>query len=125
MGAGMPEIRVCKKGDIAEGGTRLVKNGPIEVGVIFHKGAYYAYRNLCPHQGGPACEGLRIPQVVEKIGEKGIHLGQDFDESDMHIICPWHGWEFHLKDGVHVIDKRQRLKKYPVVERGDDIYVSI
>jgi nitrite reductase/ring-hydroxylating ferredoxin subunit len=121
----MPEVRVCKKGDIAEGGTRLVKNGPVEIGVIFHNGAYYAYRNQCPHQGGPACEGLKMPQVVEKIGEKGVHLGQDFDVSDMHIVCPWHGWEFHLTDGVHVIDKRQRLKKYPVVERGDEIYVTV
>ena len=93
--------------------------------MIFHKGEYYAYRNVCPHQGGPACEGLKMPQVVEKIGDKGIHLGQDFDESDMHIVCPWHGWEFHLKDGTHVIDKRQRLKKFPVVERGGEIYVSV
>jgi len=61
------EIRVCKKGEIAEGGTRLVKSGPVEIGVIFSKGAYYAYRNVCPHQGGPACEGLKMPQVVEKI----------------------------------------------------------
>ena len=43
----------------------------------------------------------------------------------MHIVCPWHGWEFHLKDGCHVIDPRHRLKKYNVVERGDDIYVAI
>ena len=24
----------------------------------------------------------------------------------MHIVCPWHGWEFHLADGTHVIDRR-------------------
>jgi nitrite reductase (NADH) small subunit len=65
----MPELRVCKKGEIADGHTRLVKSGQLEIGVIFHKGEYYAYRNVCPHQGGPACEGLKIPQVVEKIGE--------------------------------------------------------
>ena len=121
----MAEIHVCKKGEIAEGGTRLVKSGPVEIGVIFHKGAYYAYRNQCPHQGGPACEGLKMPQVVEKLGEKGILLGQDFDESDMHIVCPWHGWEFHLKDGCHVIDNRHKLKKYNVIERGGDIYVAV
>lgn len=121
----MAEIRVCKKGEIADGGTRLVKSGNVEVGVVFSKGAYFAYRNLCPHQGGPACEGVKIPQVVEKIGEQGVHLGMDFDETDMHIVCPWHGWEFHLKDGCHVIDRRRRLQKYDVLERGDEIYVAI
>jgi nitrite reductase (NADH) small subunit len=121
----MSDVLVCKRGDIADGGTRLIKVGPVEIGVIHHKGKYFAYRNVCPHQGGPACEGLRMPQVVEKIGEKGIHLGQDFDEGDMHIVCPWHGWEFHLTDGTHVIDKRHRLRKYDVVERGDEIYVTV
>ena len=121
----MPEVLVCKKGEIADGGTCLLKVGEVEIGVICHKGQHYAYRNLCPHQGGPACEGLKLPQIVEKIGEKGIHLGQDWDESDMHIVCPWHGWEFHLSDGTHVIDKRHRLKKYDVVERGGEIYVTV
>ena len=60
-----------------------------------------------------------------QIGDKGVHLGMDFNEADMHIVCPWHGWEFHLKDGCHVIDPRHRLKKYDVVERGGEIYVAI
>jgi nitrite reductase/ring-hydroxylating ferredoxin subunit len=40
--------------------------------VIRHREKYYAYRNLCPHQGGPACEGLRMPQVVDQIGKGGV-----------------------------------------------------
>jgi nitrite reductase (NADH) small subunit len=119
------EVLICKKGEIADGDTRLVKAGAVEIGVIFHKGNYYAYQNLCPHQGGPACEGLKLPQVLETIGEQGVHLGMTFDEDDMHIVCPWHGWEFHLVDGTHVIDRRQRLRKFPVVENGDEIYVTV
>ena len=78
--------------------------GEFEIGVIRHDGKYYAYRNYCPHQGGPACEGVRMPQVVDVIGENGIFLGKTFDETDMHIVCPWHGYEFHLSDGYHVCD---------------------
>ena len=84
----MPEVLVCKDGEIAEGGVRLIRVGREEIGVIRHRDKYYAYRNLCPHQGGPACEGLRMPQVVDRIGEGGILLGQTFDEDDMHIVCP-------------------------------------
>jgi nitrite reductase (NADH) small subunit len=121
----VPDILICKKGEIAEGNTRLVKIGAVEIGVICYRGKHYAYQNRCPHQGGPACEGLKLPQVVENIGEQGVHLGMAYDEDDMHIICPWHGWEFHLADGTHVIDSRHRLRKYAVVEQGDEIYVTV
>ena len=121
----MGEIRVCAAGELNDGDTRLVQSGDVEVGVIFHRGRYYAYRNLCPHQGGPACEGLKLPQVVEHIGAGGVHLGQSFDEDDMHIVCPWHGWEFCLEDGTHAVDKRYRLTKYDVVQRGDEVYVVV
>jgi nitrite reductase/ring-hydroxylating ferredoxin subunit len=63
--------------------------------------------------------------VVDRIGEGGIYLGQAFDESDIHIVCPWHGYEYHLTDGTHVIDKRLRLKKYEVVTRDGGIYVAV
>ncbi len=121
----MAEMLVCKHGDIAEGGVRIVRDGTLEIGVIRHGGQYYAYRNHCPHQGGPACEGLRIPQIKELIDEKGVYHGKTYDENDMHIVCPWHGYEFHLSDGVHVADKRVRLQKFKVIERDGDVYVAI
>jgi nitrite reductase/ring-hydroxylating ferredoxin subunit len=93
--------------------------------VIRHGGKYYAYRNHCPHQGGPACEGLRMPQVKELIDENGVYHGKTFDHSDMHIVCPWHGYEFHLSDGVHVADKRLRLQKFEVIERNGEVYVAV
>jgi nitrite reductase/ring-hydroxylating ferredoxin subunit len=120
----MAELLVCKQGDIAEGGVRIVREGPLEIGVIRHGGRYYAYRNHCPHQGGPACEGLRMPQIKELIGEDGVYHGKTYDETDMHIVCPWHGYEFHLSDGVHVADKRMRLQKFQVIERDGDVYVA-
>ena len=121
----MADIPVCKENELADGAVRIVELGTLQVAVIRHDGKYFAYRNWCPHQGGPACEGLRMPQVVDKIGKGGVFLGQTFDEDDMHIVCPWHGYEFHLADGYHVIDKRLRLKKYEVVERGGEIFVAV
>src|SRR5262245_17243721 len=121
----MAEMLVCREGEIAEGGVRVVRAGKVEIGVIRHGGKYYAYRNLCPHQGGPACEGLRMPQVKELIDENGVYHGKTFDHSDMHIVCPWHGYEFHLSDGVHVADKRLRLQKFEVIERNGEVYVAV
>ena len=121
----MADVLVGKESEFSDGGVRLVKAGPVEIGVIRHKGKFYAYRNLCPHQGGPVCEGVKLPQVVDLIGDGGVYLGQSFDEDDLHIVCPWHGYEFHLSNGCHVADARVRLKKYEVVQRDGDIYVAV
>ncbi len=121
----MAEILVCREGEIAEGGCRLVRAGEVEIGVIHHAGKYYAYRNHCPHQGGPACEGLRLPQVEDVIDKQGSWHGQRFNEADMHIVCPWHGYEYHLADGTHVSNPRIRLQKFKVVERDGEVYVAV
>jgi nitrite reductase (NADH) small subunit len=121
----MPEIRVCKENELAEGAVRIVRIKELEIAVIRHGGAYFAYHNYCPHQGGPACEGVRMPQVVDRISDDGEYLGQGYDENDIHIVCPWHGYEFHLKDGVNVSDRRLKLKKFPVRERDGAVYVAV
>ncbi len=121
----MTQFRVCKSEELKEGTARIVTIKDIEVGLIRHKGSCYAYRNLCAHQGGPACEGLRIPQVVDVISADGTFVQQRFDEDDMHIVCPWHGYEYHLATGVHVADPRLKLQRFDVREREGDIYVAI
>lgn len=48
--------------------------------VIFNlDGEFYALENVCPHMGGPLGEG---------------------EIEGCTIICPWHGWQFDIKDGV-------------------------
>jgi nitrite reductase/ring-hydroxylating ferredoxin subunit len=120
----MAEIRVCAQGEIADGAVRIVNAGRLEIGVIRRAETYYAYRNLCPHQGGPACEGLRMPGVRAVI-ENGIFQGQTFDEDDVHIVCPWHGYEFHLADGSNVCDPKIKLQRFDVVQRDGAVYVVV
>jgi nitrite reductase/ring-hydroxylating ferredoxin subunit len=121
----MAEVHVCAHNELADGSVRIVRIKELEVAVIRHSGAYYAYQNYCPHQGGPACEGVRMPRVVDELDSEGNVVGQGFDESDVHIVCPWHGYEFHLSTGVHVGDPRVRLRRFNVVERDGGVYVNI
>ena len=121
----MADVFVCRNGDLPEGGVRVIQTGLVEIGIFYRGGRYYAYQNLCPHQGGPACEGVQMPQVIDVIGEDGSYLGQTYDENDIHIICPWHSYEFHLSDGTHVADKTLRLKKYEIVQRDGAVYVVV
>ena len=98
----MPDVLVCKDNELADGAVRIVQLGQLEVAVIRQGGKYYAYRNLCPHQGGPVCEGVRMPRVIDVIGADGLFKGQGYDQDDIHIVCPWHGYEFHLTTGENV-----------------------
>src|SRR5262249_14698977 len=51
----MAEWFVAKISEFADGERRIVTAGKREIGVFHKGGAYYAYSNVCLHQGGPAC----------------------------------------------------------------------
>jgi nitrite reductase/ring-hydroxylating ferredoxin subunit len=118
----MPECFVAKASELKDGDRRIVIAGAHEIGVFCKDGTYYAYSNTCVHQGGPACEGIMINRVVDVIGADRTYQGQIFGD-EVHFVCPWHGYEYDLKTGTCVGDRRLRLKKYEVVQRGEDIFV--
>ena len=55
------------------------------------EGEFYAYSNFCLHQGGPACEGLTIAKVEERMRPDKTSKGLYFSDTEMHFVCPWHG----------------------------------
>ena len=118
----MAEWFVAKASELADGDRRIVTAGRHEIGVFRTGGAYYAYSNTCLHSGGPACEGLLINGVVDVIAADRTYQGQTFSD-DLHFVCPWHGYEYDMKTGECVGDRKLKLRKYDVVQRGEDIYV--
>ena len=118
----MAEQFVAKLSEFKEGDRRIVFANNMEIGVFRQDGQFYAYSNTCLHQGGPACEGLIIAKVEEKILADGTSRGLYFSENELHFVCPWHGYEYDLRTGEFAADRRQRLKKFQVVQRGDDVY---
>ena len=121
--AEMNEIFVVKASDFGDGDRRIVKTAKGDIGVFHHRGEYYAYSNTCVHSGGPACEGVMIPRVLDVISEDRTYQGQIFSEEEMHFVCPWHGYEYELKTGECVGNRKLKLRSYSVVRRGDDIFV--
>lgn len=119
------EVLVFRSDELKEGTTRVVAIGDVEIGVIRHKGICFAYRNICPHQGGPVCDGMLMPQVEDVIDRDGLFVCQKFNEDDLHIVCPWHGYEYKVTTGEHVVDPTVRLDRYDVIEREGSIYVRL
>jgi nitrite reductase/ring-hydroxylating ferredoxin subunit len=120
---GMAEKFVGKASEFNDGERRIVFVGDNEIGVFRNAGQFYAYSNFCLHQGGPACEGLTIAKVEERLGPDKTSLGLFFSSDDMNFVCPWHGYKYDMKTGECVSDGRLKLRKYKVVQKGDDIYV--
>jgi nitrite reductase/ring-hydroxylating ferredoxin subunit len=119
----MAEQYVGKVGEFKDGDRRIIFAGDNEIGVFRHEGQFYAYSNFCLHQGGPACEGLTIAKVEERLLPDKTSQGLCFSESEMHFVCPWHGYEYDMKTGECVSDRKLKLRKYKVVEKGDEVYV--
>ncbi len=134
--------RVASLEEIPEGGCKIVKitrgKSGVELGVFRLSGQFYAYRNICPHAGAPVCEGkiagtTRPSRVYE----------YDYTEDIRVVRCPWHGWEFDIRTGRHLVDERMKLKAidvavgpageepaenleaYPVEVEGTAVYVLL
>ena len=118
----MAEFFVAKSTEMKDGDRRIVNAGRREIGVFHKDGTYYAYSNTCLHQGGPACEGMMINNVIDVIDKDHTYHGQTYGD-EMHFVCPWHGYEYDLKTGECIGDRKQKLRKFEIVKRGDDIYV--
>ena len=119
----MPEVFVSRIDDFAEGDRRIVFHGGLEIGVFHWRGNFYAYENLCLHQGGPCCEGVIMHKVEDVLAPDKTWLGQKFSADEAHFVCPWHGYEYDIRTGECVGNRKLRLKSFEVLRRGDELYV--
>ena len=65
-------------------------------------GEFYALDGVCPHQGGALGRGKLCGTVV---------------------TCPWHGWQFDVRDGTHQINPKIVQPKFEVRVEGDGVFV--
>ncbi len=117
-------IVVGRSGDIEDGGRAVISVDGEEIGVFRVRGRLYAWSNYCAHLGGPVCQGLIVNRVVEVIDEGKRSLGDHFTD-ELHLVCPWHGYEYDVTTGQHPGDPRIRLRQYNVLERDGDILVEL
>ena len=121
----MAEILVFAKDELADNDVKIVQVGAVEIGIFRKADRYYAYRNLCAHQGGAVCEGMRIPKVEIELDSEKKFRRHNFNTEEMHFVCPWHGWEFKLETGEAAADPKIRLRRYRVSERDGNVYVDV
>lgn len=110
---------------VPEGGRYVVDIANTTIGIFRFKGALYAYENVCAHEGGPVCQGRLVSRVTEVLDEQQRSTGLDFDTDDLHIVCPWHGFEYSVATGSHPGKPQIKLRSFPIEEREGTVYVSL
>ena len=108
--------------DFQSGRTYPMSVGGRQLAVVRNNDAFYAFRDICPHQGAPLSGGLvsGSPQLCLP-GDEIV-----LDNTGQIIICPWHGWEFDLTNGHTLAEScRGRLKTYPVDVKNDRVIITL
>ena len=124
-GREVAELFVGKETEFEDRDRKIIAQGDLEIGVFHVNGEFYAYENNCVHQGGPVCQGKILNKVEEVLADDKTSKGLKFSESDVHIVCPWHGYEYNLMTGRHPGDKNVRLKPYEVKISDGEVYVIV
>ena len=121
----MAEYSAGKIAEYADGDRRVLTCGEAEIGVFRVAGQFYAWYNSCAHQGGPVCQGRIMKRVIEPVDADGRTRALDYEAGSAHIACPWHGYEFDLKTGLHAGSSRFRLKKATLKMRDGEIVIVV
>ncbi len=98
-------VRLCRGGDIPEGGRQVFEVDDRYVVVFHQQGRFYALDDRCTHDGGPLGEGTLEGFVIE---------------------CPRHGAKFDIRDGrVLAMPAACDTPSHEVELRGDEVWVRL
>jgi len=48
-----------------------------------------------------------------------------FSKTKLHVVCPWHGFEFDIRTGIHPGNSKARLRKIKVAVSDGDVIVTV
>jgi nitrite reductase/ring-hydroxylating ferredoxin subunit len=105
---------VARTSEIPPGGNKVVGVDGRDI-VVFHvNGEFFALLNRCPHEGAPLAKAACVARLTSP--EPGVYQRSRVGEL---LRCPWHGWEFDMRNGQSWFDpKRVKVRSYPVAVEG-------
>jgi nitrite reductase (NADH) small subunit len=103
----------------------ILRAGGYEIGVFRVPDGYRAYENVCLHQGGPVCTGIVIGKVEQVLRDDKTVAFERESTDELHVSCPWHGWEYDLASGECATDRRLRLRSFEVELEDGELFVRV
>ena len=96
--------RVCGLAELQGDGQGYEAMVADRVVAMFRVGQQiYAVDGMCAHQGGPIARGPLDANCV---------------------TCPWHGWQYDIRDGRNLLNGKHLLDCFPVEIRGQEVWVD-
>jgi nitrite reductase/ring-hydroxylating ferredoxin subunit/hemoglobin-like flavoprotein len=102
--ASVQVVSVARADDIPEGERKIVNVDGISIGIFHHNGNWYALHNSCLHRGGPVCTGPLNGDVIE---------------------CPWHGFQYDVRDGHLLTDPKSHLDTFRVSVEDEEVKLEM
>ena len=121
----MREVAIGKAAAFPNPGRKVIDVDGTAVGVFRLDNRFMAYENVCPHMGGPVCQGKIIARVEEKVATDKTSLGLSFSKDHTNVVCPWHGYEFDIATGQHQGNPRMRLRPVKIEVVDGDLVVTL
>ena len=102
----MPEEfqAVARADEIEPGTLACVRLGEVEIALARVGDEFYATQGHCIHLRGPLCEG-RLDGTV--------------------LSCPWHGWQYDVRNGENEFDRAIQLETYEVRVEDGEVKVAV
>lgn len=95
---------VCRIEELPPGSGRLFRSDSGDVAIFNVDGTLFAIEDTCLHAGGPLHEGTLY---------------------GMSVICPWHHWQFDLRDGSCALNPHHKLACYDVRVRNGVVEIGL
>jgi nitrite reductase (NADH) small subunit len=124
-GGGTKAVVIGRAAGFPDPGRQIVDVDGVEIGVFCVNGRFTAFENVCPHMGGPVCQGALNPRVMERFAPDKTSLGLAFSKEEMNVACPWHGYEFNIETGRHQGNPHLRLRPVTIEVAGGDLVVTM
>jgi nitrite reductase/ring-hydroxylating ferredoxin subunit len=106
-------VVVCAADDLEPGGMAAARLGLLPVMVVRTlDGELHAFVDRCLHQGARLSGGRLLP-----------HAGDDAAVGEV-LKCPWHGYEYDVRTGCAVSDRRLALERLDVSVEGGQIVIT-
>ena len=123
-GAGKSRMRVevCASDELPAGEMIGTKLGPMPVVVVrAPDGTLHAVLDKCLHQGGPLSKGRLGAASLES---SGVDDYRD-DRAGEILRCPWHGFEYDIRNGSLLAEPSRCLRTFTVTEEDGKVFVSL
>jgi len=96
--------QVCMLSDLQEGqGSEFLVGSQI-LAIFRIRSNVFAVDGFCAHQGGPIAKGKLQGSC---------------------ITCPWHGWQYDITSGIHLLSNKRMLACFATEVRADEVWVDI